>query len=131
MSLTERRKAFTQRAIDLMRLVSTDSRNSKASELRKRNGPERSSFAAVICSEPTAPIFWQPASIGFDAEKDCVSSTTCLARLLTPLTSPLAYTIWLRETCRESITLQIPVRVRASLSLLMKQLRKRTWTLAC
>src|SRR5205807_4506338 len=130
MSLTERRTAFTRSAINLIRLVSTDSRNSKASELRKLNGPERSSFAAAICLELAAQIFWQHASIGSDAEKVCASSTTCSARLHTQLTSLLAYSTWLKKTCRESIMLQIPMTVRALHSSLMKRLRKRIWTLA-
>src|SRR6185295_2687906 len=113
MSLTERRTAFTRSAIALIRLVSTDSRNSKASELRKANGPERSSFAAAICLELTAQIFLQRASIGFDAAKGCASSTTCSVRQLMELTSQLAYSTWLKKTFREFIMLQTPVTEQA------------------
>src|ERR1041385_6380699 len=101
MSLTERRTAFTRSAIGLIRLVSTDSRNSKASELRKANGPERSSIAAAICLELAAQILSQHASIGFDEEKSCASSTTCSVRQLMGPISQLAYSTWLKKTCRE------------------------------
>src|ERR1043165_3600981 len=99
MSLTEKRTAFTRSAIDLTRSVSTGYRNSKASKLRKRNGPERSLFAAAICLELTAQIFWQPASVGCDVEKDYASSMTCSVPQLTPLTSRLAYSPLLKKNC--------------------------------